>query len=609
MEPKKPFHEVVAEKLIEQLKAGTAPWQRPWEPGEPNAYLPMNPTTGKRYKGINAIHLMAQGRSDGRWMTYKQAAAVGAQVRKGEKGTPIQYWKFSEEQNKVDEIGRPVLNAKGEPVKETVQLERPRVFFATVFNAEQIDGLPPTQKKEQTWSAVERAEHILKASGASITHAPGDSAFYRPATDSIHLPDRGQFPSADNYYATALHELGHWTGHPSRLDRDLAHPFGSEGYAKEELRAEIASMVVGDELGIGHNPGQHAAYVGSWIKTLQNEPLEVFRAAADAEKIHDYVLAFEQKQVQEQEQAETLQLNDEQEQEAKMQAHEQHEQTDQAEARMLKHVKLGTVGRALEGASLEQIDRALDVLDRMQPVDTQNEFWTRHELPYDLESLEAKIYNAIDCLVEERRPDAVVAATRLDIVTGNTNSRERDRQAFHLAADDALGFPLPYDWTGEVRVVGVVERGGETRAADLAAERPEAYHLYARKGEAQFGEDAFVYLTATRTLGKANELADRLALIDANSQTDEYEKVTRLARVQEDRVRRDPNSTEEDISAAKEARKALEAKAFLATEEAKSQKEQTEEEISAAKENRKAAEMTAMLNDADMQKRIAEHEK
>lgn len=775
MEPKKPFHEVVAEKLIEQLKAGTAPWQRPWEPGEPNAYLPMNPTTGKRYKGINAIHLMAQGRSDGRWMTYKQAAAVGAQVRKGEKGTPVQYWKFSEEQNKVDESGRPVLNAKGEPVKETVQLERPRVFFATVFNAEQIDGLPPIQKKEQTWSAVERAEHILKASGASITHAPGDRAFYRPATDSIHLPDRGQFPTADNYYATALHELGHWTGHASRLDRDLAHPFGSEGYAKEELRAEIASMIVGDELGIGHDPGQHAAYVGSWIKALQDEPLEVFRAAADAEKIHDYVLAFEQKQVQEQEQAqvqqpeqhysdltlqalvekhgwevaysglqepgrvdsvhrtfegvgplgtmttpngerrlsagyhddaerrryvtlklgdqvigdadgrdqkpeeiarqinakaeqyaderrvknglepiysiatqqaEAQQLNDElrehgqqivshldaqsrwgdgerifafheqdgephqvkslaelenyapdqllalpalaqeQEQEAKMQAPEQ---IDQAEAWMLKHVELGTVGRALEGASLEQIDRALDVLDRMQPMHTQNEFWTRHELPYDLEPLQAKINDAIDHLVEERRPDAVVAATRLDLATGNTNSRERDRQAFHLAADDALGFPLPHDWTGEVRVVGVVERDGETRAADLATETPEAYHLYARKGGAQFGEDAFAYLTATRTLGEADELADRLALIDANSQTDEYEKATRLARVQEERIRRDPNSTDEDISAAKEARKALEAKAFVAAEEAKNHQEQQRTPAAAEQQPAQAA--------------------
>jgi antirestriction protein ArdC len=151
----------------------------------------MNPTTGKRYKGINAIHLMAQGRSDSRWMTYKQAAAAGAQVRKGEKGTPVQYWKFSEEQDKLDDNGRPVLDGKGQPVKETVMLERPRVFFATVFNGEQIDGLPPLQpKKEQTWNAVERAEHILKASGATITHAAGDRAFYRPSTDSITLPER-----------------------------------------------------------------------------------------------------------------------------------------------------------------------------------------------------------------------------------------------------------------------------------------------------------------------------------------------------------------------------------------------------------------------------------
>lgn len=864
MEPKKPFHEVVAEKLIEQLKAGTAPWQRPWEPGGASAYLPMNPTTGKRYKGINAIHLMAQGRSDGRWMTYKQAAAVGAQVRKGEKGTPVQYWKFSEEQNKVDESGRPVLNAKGEPVKETVQLERPRVFFATVFNAEQIDGLPPIQKKEQTWSAVARAEHILKASGASITHAPGDRAFYRPATDSIHLPDRGQFPSADNYYATALHELGHWTGHASRLDRDLAHPFGSEGYAKEELRAEIASMILGDELGIGHDPGQHAAYVGSWIKALQDEPLEVFRAAADAEKIHDYVLAFEQKQVQEQDQQQSqaqqqpheltlaqfasqataqelmnhgrkwevrhgdysafsdaataeeaiadvhrgavnnaLYLNTPESrsanpnlpgssfppaavlaeypdlvekfpdavpapelghqpgdqvqtvaertasqyeamkaadeafqrelvraygednagdarykprhddeavqkagdafvaasdtwreavrearetvasQEASMQTPEaQNEavataleaagwqrgdgiaiaskpfdtvngrndalafitdgdginrtlqfqytsegrnvtgadgvlipvgataaqaaelatsaaaraeksiqdsygvriaamqqagkQQQDAEAWALKHVEQGTIGRLLESASLEQIDRALDVLDSMQPMNTQNEFWTRHELPFDPEPLQDKINAAMNDLIENRRPDAVVAATFLDLKTGNTNSRERDRQAFDTAADNALGFTLPHDWTGEVRVVGVIERDGELQPAALA-DTPEAYHLYARKGDAQPGEDAFAYLTATPTLGEADELADRLALIDANAQTDQYEKATRVARVQEDRVRRDPNSTDEDISAAKEARKALEARAFVAAEEAKTSQRDAEQ--------------------------------
>jgi len=140
---KKPFHETVAEKLIEQLKQGIAPWQKPWEPGEVGANMPLNPTTGKRYKGINALQLMSEGREDQRWMTYKQAAAVDAQVRKGEKGTPIQYWKFSEDQNKTDAAGKPILDSRGEPVKETVKLERPRVFFATVFNAEQIDGLLP----------------------------------------------------------------------------------------------------------------------------------------------------------------------------------------------------------------------------------------------------------------------------------------------------------------------------------------------------------------------------------------------------------------------------------------------------------------------------------
>lgn len=296
----KPFIEKVAEKLIQQLREGVAPWQKPWQPGEPGAFLPLNPTTGKRYKGINAIHLMSQGHADQRWMTYKQAAGAGGQVRKGEKGTPIQYWKFSEEQIRTDADDKPILDARGDPVKQVLRLERPALFYATVFNAEQIDGLPPLPaRKEQEWSAVERTEKILRASGALIRHGEQDRAFYRAATDSIHLPDKGQFPTADNYYATALHELGHWTGHGSRLDRDLAHPFGSEGYAKEELRAEIASMILGEELGIGHDPKQHTAYVASWIKALQDDPLEIFRAAADAEKIQGYVLGLEQKRIQE----------------------------------------------------------------------------------------------------------------------------------------------------------------------------------------------------------------------------------------------------------------------------------------------------------------------
>lgn len=303
-EEKKPFHERVAEKIIDQLKAGTAPWQRPWNPAAPGAeggsIIPMNPTTGKRYRGVNVVNLMSEGHDDNRWMTYKQAAAAGAQVRKGEKGSLVQYWKFDDEQTLKDAQGKPIKDAEGNTMKVRVELERPRPFYAVVFNAEQIEGLPPrTPPVPPEWNPIDRAEALLQASGAKITELPGNRAFYSPATDSITLPERSQFPSADRFYGTALHEVGHWTGAPNRLDRDLAHPFGSEGYAKEELRAEIASMILGDELQIGHDPEQHVAYVASWIKALEDDPMEIVRACSDAEKINTFILAFEQKQIQE----------------------------------------------------------------------------------------------------------------------------------------------------------------------------------------------------------------------------------------------------------------------------------------------------------------------
>lgn len=304
-EDKKPFHERVAEKIIDQLKAGTAPWQRPWNPAEQGAeagsVIPMNPTTGKRYRGVNVVNLMSEGHADNRWMTYKQAAGAGAQVRKGEKGSLVQYWKFDEEQALKDAQGKPVKDAEGNAVKVRVEFERPRPFYAVVFNAEQMDGLPPrTPPAPPEWNPIERADALLQKSGAKIAERPGNRAYYSPGTDSITLPERSQFPAADRFYATALHEVGHWTGHPARLDRDLAHPFGSEGYAKEELRAEIASMILGDELRIGHDPEQHVAYVASWIKALEDDPMEIVRACSDAEKINTFILAFEQELNQQQ---------------------------------------------------------------------------------------------------------------------------------------------------------------------------------------------------------------------------------------------------------------------------------------------------------------------
>ncbi len=193
-----------------------------------------------------------------------------------------------------------MLDQDGNQVRRMVRYERPRVWSAAVFNAEQIDGLAPAPARPAMleWQRHEKAETILSNSGVPIRHVPGDRAFYRLVEDAITLPEREQFPTGDRYYATALHELGHATGHPSRLGRDIAHPFGSEGYAREELRAEIASLMLGEQLGVGHDPGQHVAYVGSWIRALENDPREIFRAAADAEKITKLVRSFELERAQ-----------------------------------------------------------------------------------------------------------------------------------------------------------------------------------------------------------------------------------------------------------------------------------------------------------------------
>ncbi|GAN31447.1 zincin-like metallopeptidase domain-containing protein [Legionella pneumophila] len=291
-----PYHQIVANQIIESLKAGTAPWLKPWEPGTGQGAVPYNPVTGKRYRGINALYLMLNTSEDNRWLTYKQAQGIDAQVRKGEKGTTIQYWQFQEERIQKDDAGNPILDAQGHPLKVVVHLERPKVFYATVFHVSQIDNMPELVRTPPDWSVIERAEVLLRQSNANIVHSEADRAFYKLSTDTIHLPPKEQFKSAAQYYATALHELGHWSGHPSRLDRDLGHPFGSEAYAREELRAEIASMLLGAELGIGHDPSQHTAYIKSWIRVLEDDPLEVFRAAADAEKIVSHLCALEHRQ-------------------------------------------------------------------------------------------------------------------------------------------------------------------------------------------------------------------------------------------------------------------------------------------------------------------------
>jgi antirestriction protein ArdC len=169
----------------------------------------------------------------------------------------------------------------------------------TVFNAKQIDGIPEYQPKQRTpFEAVQAGERILANSGARIEHDQRDGAFYSRRSDSIHRPPKDAFKDAPRYYGTALHELAHWTGHPSRLNRPTlseSYRFGDLNYAKEELRAELASVFMSAELGVPHDPANHAAYVGSWIKALREDKNEIFRAAHEASAATDFVLSLDLK--------------------------------------------------------------------------------------------------------------------------------------------------------------------------------------------------------------------------------------------------------------------------------------------------------------------------
>jgi len=281
--------------LIEQLQTGTAPWQRSWKAG--TLRRPHSAVTGTAYRGGNSLALMMSGFEDPRWMTFNQALSLGGKVAKGARGTRIAYWKFEGNEPVIGADGQPKLGANGKTEMQRVKYQRPRMFHAVVFNAEQVHGLPKLEDAampdQATTSAM--ADAVLRHSGVTVLHRQIERPYYSPGTDQIVLPARARFNDDSAYYAIAMHELAHATGHSSRLNRDLANPFGSEGYAREELRAEIASLMLGERFGLGHDPGHHAAYVNSWIEVLKRDPSEILAAARDAEGIADYIGAIAQR--------------------------------------------------------------------------------------------------------------------------------------------------------------------------------------------------------------------------------------------------------------------------------------------------------------------------
>lgn len=297
------FRQEVTDNIVQMLERGVAPWQKPWEPGASALGIPFNPTSERAYRGGNAIHLMAnglqRGYQDPRWMTYKQAAENGWQVRRGEKGTQIEYWEAKEPSSSTQPSTADAAGDSSTVNSNKASADKSRFIHRvyTVFNAQQMDGIPPHNPKQHTtFDAVQAGEQILNNSGANIAHDQADRAFYSRSEDSIHLPPKDAFRDAAGYYGTALHELAHWTGHPSRLDRSTlteSYRFGDANYAKEELRAELASVFLAAQRGIPHDPEQHASYVNSWIGALKRDKNEIFRAAHDASKATDFILALE----------------------------------------------------------------------------------------------------------------------------------------------------------------------------------------------------------------------------------------------------------------------------------------------------------------------------
>ena len=272
----------VTERVITALEAGTPPWVRPWS-NSTYDHSPANLATSRAYRGINVLllNLEAQlrGFEDNRWLTFRQTATLGGHIRKGERGTTVVFFKWHE-------VGE--LESSENAARRVIPLLR----SFTVFNACQVDALPDHLYRiaaPPMWTPVDAAERVLSESGATIKHG-GNQAFYTPSLDHIQLPQRSQFATADAYYAVGLHELAHWTGHPTRCNRPLNGRYGLEAYAFEELVAEMGAAFLCAHCRLPARL-EHASYIDSWLQALKDDKRLIFVAAGKAQAAADYVLS------------------------------------------------------------------------------------------------------------------------------------------------------------------------------------------------------------------------------------------------------------------------------------------------------------------------------
>lgn len=282
------LYDEVTAKVIADLEGGRFPWVQPWgRPGGSGPGLPCNALSKRRYSGVNILILWgaviehdypSQG-----WLTFRQALDAGGSVRKGEHGTTVVYADRFTPKSETERAAR-----DGDDAQTVPFLKR-----FTVFNVAQCENLPPALS-DATEPLPEReqapvAEALIAASGVDV-RIGGERAFYAPVPDYVQIPPQPAFFDQINYYRTALHELTHASGHPSRLGRDLSGAFGSAAYAREELVAEMGSAFLCAALGIVPTV-RHADYLASWLAVLRADNRAIFRAASAASKAADYWLA------------------------------------------------------------------------------------------------------------------------------------------------------------------------------------------------------------------------------------------------------------------------------------------------------------------------------
>lgn len=281
----------VTNRIIADLEKGVRTWQKPWDAEHPAGSItrPLR-HNGVPYRGMNVLLLwgeaLAQGYNAPIWMTFRQAAELGAHVRKGQHGSLVVF---------ADRFTKTETDDAGQAIERQI----PFMKGYTVFNVEQIEGLPAhyyaKAEPREPIARIEQAEAFFAATGAVITHG-GNRACYSPGRDQVRMPPRDSFRDAESYCATLAHELTHWTSHPSRCARQLGNRFGDSAYAAEELIAEMGSAFLCADLGITPEVRpDHAQYLREWLGILTDDKRAIFTAAAQAQRAADYLHSLQPK--------------------------------------------------------------------------------------------------------------------------------------------------------------------------------------------------------------------------------------------------------------------------------------------------------------------------